>query len=211
MARRVGKWTLAGGESFSLGSVGVRDDRLRRVVACAALFFVVAALGCIKSEDRPASSTANRVEGSDLPSGSNAAGESEPDPEPSAPEAVRKGSACVNETSDEWLVVLDEPAELAHAALDAYGRVTQRVSPRLLVLGNLADKCAPELATIEGVLAVATEALPPEVLDRLNDDERLWAAAWAQRRKPKDRPGDGLDWDAEGFEAPGPPETEPLE
>ncbi len=116
----------------------------------------------------------------------------------------------MSEKAEEWLIVLRESTEEVRAQLKAYGRVTQTVSPRVLVLGDLADRCAPDLAATEGVAAVTDGALPPEVFDQLDEKEALWAAAWAQRKRSKNRLGEGLDWDAEGFEPPGPPQVKPL-
>jgi hypothetical protein len=43
-------------------------------------------------------------------------------------------------------------------------------------------------------------------LDELDDDARLYLTAWEERPLEKaDRPGEGLPWDAPGFEPPGPP------
>jgi hypothetical protein len=52
------------------------------------------------------------------------------------------------------------------------------------------------------VLSVHRAAVPADVLARLDDPERLFAAAWNERRRPKRRAGDGLPWDAPGFDAP---------
>lgn len=104
--------------------------------------------------------------------------------------------------TDQWLVVLDaEHPEDLRAELGAYGRVTQSVSPRVPVLGQLTDRSTEDLVVTDGVLAVTKGALPPEVIEKLDPQEALWASAWAQRQ-PKSRPGEGLDWDAEGFESP---------
>ena len=56
----------------------------------------------------------------------------------------------------------------------------------------------------------ATERVGDEsVLEELEDDARLFLSAWLERPAAKrDRPGEGLPWDAPGFEPPGPPTTE---
>lgn len=109
----------------------------------------------------------------------------------------------MNERTDHWLVVLDaERLEAARAELDAFGRVTQSASARVLELGELGDRCAEDLAAVDGVLAITSDSLPPEVQDQLDVKENLWASAWALRQQPKNRKGEGLDWDAEGFEPP---------
>jgi hypothetical protein len=44
------------------------------------------------------------------------------------------------------------------------------------------------------------------VLDELDEGARLFVTAWRERPLSKpDRPGEGLSWDAPGFEPPGPP------
>ena len=106
----------------------------------------------------------------------------------------------MNDKTTEWLVVLDpERAEEMRAQLIAYGRVTQAVSPSVVILSGIGDFCTGDLAGVEGVVAVADQELPAEVLEQLDANEAMWARAWAERRRPKQRPGDGLTWDAEGF------------
>ena len=51
----------------------------------------------------------------------------------------------------------------------------------------------------------ATERVGDErVLDELDEGARLFVSAWLRRSRPKtDRRGEGLAWDAPGFDAPG--------
>ncbi len=45
------------------------------------------------------------------------------------------------------------------------------------------------------------------VLDELDEGARLFVRAWQERPLSKsDRRGEGLSWDAPGFEPPGPPD-----
>lgn len=75
--------------------------------------------------------------------------------------------------------------------LDA--RVTQRVSPRMVLVELEGD--APD-----GVLAVLEpgESLPEHLRATLTETEALFAAAFAQRSRPKSRAGEGLDWNFPG-------------
>jgi hypothetical protein len=47
------------------------------------------------------------------------------------------------------------------------------------------------------------------VLNGLNPTEQVFAEAWALGRKPKAfRPGEGLSWDAPGFQPPDGPDKD---
>jgi hypothetical protein len=54
---------------------------------------------------------------------------------------------------------------------------------------------------IPGVTALVEEP-PAELPTDLSPEERVFVAAWAARGAPKVRRGEGLDWDAPGFEPP---------
>jgi hypothetical protein len=92
--------------------------------------------------------------------------------------------------------------------------VTASVPPRVVVLRAGADG----LAAIAGAcrLAIARGADDQvevvgdlAVLDELDDGARLFVEAWRTQRSAasatRDRAGDGLPWDAPGFEPPDPP------
>jgi hypothetical protein len=85
-------------------------------------------------------------------------------------------------------VLLVGPDDDAVAA--AGGRVLQRA-------GRVVVAELPDGASVPGARAPT-----PEALAALDEGERLFAAGWAAGRAPKERPGDGLPWDAPGFEAP---------
>jgi hypothetical protein len=48
----------------------------------------------------------------------------------------------------------------------------------------------------------STPDVPEELLRSLDQPESLFATAWRLRFRPKQRPADGLDWDAPGMEPP---------
>lgn len=107
------------------------------------------------------------------------------------------------------LVLLSEEApSQSLRQLRAQYRVTEEAPPRLIVVA--ADRGDIEqLRTAPGIVAVIEDAIPTNVLESLSEAERLYADAWEARRQmgKKRRPGDGLSWDAEGFEPPDmPPE-----
>jgi hypothetical protein len=85
-------------------------------------------------------------------------------------------------------------------------RVTQSVSPRVMIVEPSADTTKEELQTMNGVDAVLEpgESLAGDVRTTLNDTEALFVDGYAQR-SPKERLGEGLNWDAAGFLPPDPP------
>ena len=83
-------------------------------------------------------------------------------------------------------MIVDGPAALER--LRASHRVTHIASPRLVV-ADVGDALPP------GVSEVGDDA-------GLDEQERLFANAWAQRAAKGPRPGEGRPWDEPGFEAP---------
>lgn len=116
------------------------------------------------------------------------------------------------EPHQEQLVILDAArADAARTELENLVPVTQILPPRLLLVR--ADHAAREgirrVAGVIGVFATPPADLPAD----LAPEERVFAAAWAARSKSKTRPGEGLHWDAPGFDAPATsadPEDAPL-
>jgi hypothetical protein len=106
--------------------------------------------------------------------------------------------------SPELLVVLDSPhAASALAELLELASVTQVLGPRLaLVRADAAT--AARIAKIKGVHGVHSGTLGGIPSD-LTQKERAFVSAWEMRQRPKERPGDGLSWDAPGFTPPDPP------
>lgn len=80
--------------------------------------------------------------------------------------------------------------------------VTQLLPPRLAIVEGDPDRLAA-VHGIPGLIAMFEGPVPETMLQQLNPTERLFAEAWAESRRPKsDRVGEGLSWDAEGFEPP---------
>jgi hypothetical protein len=89
--------------------------------------------------------------------------------------------------------------------LDRLGRpvtLVQHQPPRLAVV-EADDAAGAALRSVPEVMGVGEPDLPDDVRAELTDTERLFADAWVLGRQPKTRPGDGLAWDAPGFEPPG--------
>src|SRR5215469_12413436 len=106
----------------------------------------------------------------------------------------------------ELLIVLESrSASETLARLRAVANVTQVFPPRLALVQAGPD-ARTRIARIEGVLDALDDparALPAD----LTPAERIFAAAWQARRQPKTRPGEGLPWDAPGFEPPDRPDA----
>lgn len=99
-----------------------------------------------------------------------------------------------------WLVILDNPA--GRPALEAAGKVLQSSGDRVAVI-DASD--ADAIRALPGVRSVTEGAPDAATLADLDEGSRLFAEAWREQRKmaTKQRPGEGLDWDTPGFEAPG--------
>lgn len=86
-------------------------------------------------------------------------------------------------------------------------RVVQEVSPRVvLVEGAAADltAMAGETGVLSATARLADRGEPALGALSLTRTEDLFVKAWIQRQSSaeKSRPGDGLDWDSNGFSAP---------
>jgi hypothetical protein len=106
----------------------------------------------------------------------------------------------------EFLVILEPAAaEEALEHLRSGHQVTQIGSPRVVVAVSPGE--APPSPSIPGVVAVSGGAMPPDIGEELDEREALFVAAWVSRMKgpEKQRRGEGLPWDAPGFEPPDPP------
>jgi hypothetical protein len=109
-------------------------------------------------------------------------------------------------TSDEILVIDFKPD------VDAPSwPVTSSAPPRVAVLQAPRTDletiaAASRLALARDVDGAALVVGDQGVLDELDAGARLFVDAWrSQPRSKPDRPGDGLPWDAKGFEPPDPP------
>jgi hypothetical protein len=83
-------------------------------------------------------------------------------------------------------------------------QVQSLVPPRIAVLvdgGNVERLTG--LPEVEAVMTGPADAIPGS----LTDSERLFVSAWQTRQQvaAKNRPGEGLAWDAPGFLPPDPP------
>ena len=110
----------------------------------------------------------------------------------------------------EHLVVLSSKDQGAAAAVQQRCRVVSALPPRLLVVAAADEQVAHGLRVLPGVddvISGPTSTLP----DSLNETERLFVQAWQQGRQSheKQRPGDGLNWGAEGFSPPDRPDPVP--
>ena len=76
------------------------------------------------------------------------------------------------------------------------------VSDRILVIEKPDERQISLLRAMTGIQVATVEPLPQDILNTLNQTETLWVAAWFERKRPKQRPGDGLTWDAPGFLPP---------
>lgn len=106
-------------------------------------------------------------------------------------------------SSREALIIVEGPdPDAVLARVSEFVRVTQRLPPRLAIVTGEGDQL-DAVRNLPRVIGVFEGAVPEPTIEQLNPTERLFAEAWAVGRQPKPfRPGEGLPWDAEGFEAP---------
>lgn len=113
---------------------------------------------------------------------------------------------------EELLVVMSEgAADDAGPQLLGGFPIVHAVSPRVFVIESSADGSSAAVEALPGVAAVSEGGVASEILEGLDETEALFVAAWSRRRgeSKKQRRGEGLDWDAVGFEPPDlPPELE---
>lgn len=102
----------------------------------------------------------------------------------------------------EHLLVVDEPErfEAIVAAVGATAPVIQQLPPRLAIVASPAS--GQQLPQVSGATWYREGAAIDE---RLSAEELLFVTAWRQRRRTKDRPGEGLPWDAPGYQPPDAP------
>ncbi|MFE4663931.1 hypothetical protein ACFRI7_09545 [Streptomyces sp. NPDC056716] len=113
----------------------------------------------------------------------------------------------MNEKREALVLVEDADWETVIVALRALGPVTQLLPPRLALFALPADP-RTQVPELPGT-AWYVEDLPPEVYDRLSEQEQLFVGAWRARRTPKQRPGNHLPWDAPGHLPPDRPRSDP--
>lgn len=105
----------------------------------------------------------------------------------------------------ELLVVLATGAGAdAAAAVGRVAPVLQTAGTRVLIV-DAAPAAAARLRAVAGVARVVTDPRMLGAVDDLDAGEQLFAQAWAARQTdPKSGPrrGDGMAWDAPGFDPP---------
>ena len=108
----------------------------------------------------------------------------------------------------ELLVIMNE-GSTAEGGSELPGRfpIVHTVSPRVFVIEPPGDVSSTDIAALPGVVAVSKGGVPPEILAGLDETEGLFVQAWSSRQgeSKTQRRGEGLDWDADGFEPPDPP------
>lgn len=105
----------------------------------------------------------------------------------------------------EVLVIFSEPPnQRVVTDLKTRYRVKALVPPRLAVVEVEQPQVADleRLAGVELVLMGPSSAALPA---SLTESERLFISGWQQRRGDKRRKGEGLPWDAEGYQPPDKP------
>lgn len=104
--------------------------------------------------------------------------------------------------TERLIVLAAESADAGLADIRKRGRVLSTLPPRL-VIADLDDEQTNALRASPTTLAVMGSPAD-SVPDALSEGERLFADAWRTRHQSQDklRIGDGLPWDAEGFEPP---------
>jgi hypothetical protein len=92
-------------------------------------------------------------------------------------------------------------------ALRQHVRVSQECQPRLALV-TVPTSAVPLLEALPFVAGVYDTPPPAEVLATLGEGELLFVRAWLTRRADPDhhgdddRPGQGLPWDAPGYQPP---------
>ena len=99
------------------------------------------------------------------------------------------------------LLLVADDAEQVLGRLGGSVTLVQHLPPRLAVIES-DDDARAALRTAPGVLGVGEPDLPDDVREQLTETEQVFVDAWVLGRRPKTRPGDGLAWDAPGFEPP---------
>ncbi len=102
------------------------------------------------------------------------------------------------------VIAHEDRAEAILAESGRVARIVQRLPPRLAIV-DATPEALVALKGMQGVLAVCEGSIPESLLGELQPVERIFADAWvASQRAKRDRPGEGLPWDAKGFEPPDP-------
>jgi hypothetical protein len=98
------------------------------------------------------------------------------------------------------LLVIGDPGVELGPQWEELGRtvvITQTLPPRLALV-RTSGGGLPAVPGLSAVAPASDAELPPD----LTAEERLFVEAWRQRRRPKERRGDGAAWDDPGFAPP---------
>jgi len=101
----------------------------------------------------------------------------------------------------ESLVVASLGADASAAVSLAGAAATQQIGGRI-ALAAIDAAARRALEQDPGVAGVFDDDVPEGLRDDLSDGERLFVDAWRERARGKSRTGDGMSWDAPGFDAP---------
>lgn len=114
-----------------------------------------------------------------------------------------------NDKRNSLVIITGNRAEEAFERITADYTVRQLASSRVFVVEGGQSELA-KLRLISGVTVVAAGDAPPDVLETLDEGEKLFAEAWLSQSEQgsKQRRGEGLSWDAAGFTPPDAPTTD---
>lgn len=121
--------------------------------------------------------------------------------------AAEQGKEAQLDASRQVLIVLRDATAADHASvLQSRHRVLTMVRPRLMIL-EVDPRTVAELDRDAAIAGVYERDVPADVLAGLRPDERLFVDGWLLQRTAESKPrvGDGLSWDAPGFQPPDPP------
>ena len=108
---------------------------------------------------------------------------------------------------DSLVIIIGDRAEESFKRISADYKVRQVASPRVFTVEADQSELA-KLRAVSGVTVVTSGDAPPGIMEKLDEGEALFVAAWLSRRKEgssKQRLGEGLSWDAPGFTPPDAP------
>jgi hypothetical protein len=107
-----------------------------------------------------------------------------------------------DQTPEQLIIITGQlPDETLNSLRERY-EVTQSVSNRVFLVRGQPSLSGP---APEGLHTFSKADIPDEILRSLDQRESIFVEAWRLRlQEPaKKRLGEGLDWDASGFEPPG--------
>jgi len=131
---------------------------------------------------------------------------SAPDDQRAGPVTARTAEGAVSQTRSVLVLLPEESASQQVARLQDTYRVLTMLRPRIVVL-QVEEAAVTALRQDPALTGVYEQVVPPEALAGLRPEERLFVEGWVQQQASKDkqRRGDGLSWDAPGFQPPDPP------